>query len=129
MVSSKSLYAALAALLISAAAPARAVDGCKVLLCLAGPWQSIPACVGEVEQYFRDLWSGAAVPSCRFASGVVYAPNVVNLPTGTAGIRNAGAFETPRWMPGVGSPAYDAAQAAGSAAAPPAVVGGAAIGR
>jgi hypothetical protein len=43
MTNSKTLMAAAAVILIGAAMPAWAVDGCKVLLCLAGPWESIPA--------------------------------------------------------------------------------------
>lgn len=49
--------------------PAFAVDGCKVLLCLAGPWRSIPQCVPEVRALFRDLARGRPFPSCAFASG------------------------------------------------------------
>ena len=71
----------LAATLIGAAAPAGAVDGCKVLLCLAGPWQSIPACVSEVEQLFEDLLNGDAFPSCSFASGAAYTPSPSNEPS------------------------------------------------
>ena len=73
---SKALIAVCLAILTAVATPARAVDGCKVLLCLAGPWQAIPACVSEVEQLFQDLWSGAPFPSCDFARGVVFAPGV-----------------------------------------------------
>ena len=51
-----------------AAVPARAVDGCTVLLCLAGPWQSISQCVAPVEQLFSELWNGAPFPSCNLVS-------------------------------------------------------------
>jgi hypothetical protein len=51
-----------------AAVPARAVDGCTVLLCLAGPWQRIPQCVAPVEQLFYDLWHGDPFPTCNMAS-------------------------------------------------------------
>jgi hypothetical protein len=81
MTLSKTLMVVLAATLIGAAAPAGAVDGCKVLLCLAGPWQSIPACVSEVEQLFQDLLNGDAFPSCSFASGAAYTPSLSKEPS------------------------------------------------
>jgi hypothetical protein len=61
-------------MLLIGTAPAGAVDGCKVLLCLVGPWQGIPACVPPVEQLFADLWNGYPFPTCSFGSGAVYAP-------------------------------------------------------
>jgi hypothetical protein len=67
------LAAALAALLLSATAPARAVDGCKVLLCLAGNWQAIGECVPPVEQALADMALGAPFPSCSFASAPSFA--------------------------------------------------------
>jgi hypothetical protein len=79
MRNSKVLIAATAAALIGGATPAWAADGCKVLLCLAGPWQSIAACISEVEQLFQDLWKGEPFPSCGFASGTPYAQD---LPSG-----------------------------------------------
>ena len=62
--------------------PARAVDGCLVLLCLAAPsWRSIPQCVPPVRQVFRDLARGKPFPSCAMAGagnsarhGWAYAP-------------------------------------------------------
>jgi hypothetical protein len=51
-----------------ATVPASAVDGCTVLLCLAGPWQSITQCVAPVEQLFSELWKGDPFPSCNMAS-------------------------------------------------------------
>jgi hypothetical protein len=58
------------------AVPARAVDGCTVLLCLAGPWQSIRQCVAPVEQLFSDLWHGDPFPSCNMASASNASPLV-----------------------------------------------------
>lgn len=60
------------ALLIGAAAflpkPAHAVDGCKVLLCLAAPsWRSIPQCVPPVTQLFHDLAHGKPFPTCSMS--------------------------------------------------------------
>ena len=54
----------LAAILVCAAAPARAVDGCKVLLCMAGNWRNIGACRSEVEQALRDVARGRGFPEC-----------------------------------------------------------------
>jgi hypothetical protein len=47
---------------------AHAVDGCKVLLCLAAPsWRSIPECVPTINQLHRDLAQGKPFPSCSMA--------------------------------------------------------------
>jgi hypothetical protein len=44
---------------------AQAVDGCRVLLCLAAPsWREIPQCVPTIQQLFRDLARGKPFPSC-----------------------------------------------------------------
>jgi hypothetical protein len=57
--------AAMAAMLPT---PARAVDGCLVLLCLAAPsWRAIPQCVPPVKQLFRDLARGKAFPTCSMS--------------------------------------------------------------
>ena len=70
--------ATMVALAIGAAAPAaRAVDGCVVLLCLAGNWSAIGQCVPPVEQLFADLALGQPFPTCAFAS-------VPSAPTGTS---------------------------------------------
>ena len=62
------IVAVATALFLSTGAPAaRAVDGCLVLLCLAGDWSAIPQCVSPVEQLFRQLALGGAFPSCAFA--------------------------------------------------------------
>ena len=48
--------------------PARAVDGCKVLLCLAAPsWRSIPECVPTINQVLRDLARGRPFPTCAMS--------------------------------------------------------------
>ena len=48
--------------------PARAVDGCLVLLCFAAPsWRSIPQCVSPVSQVLKDLARGKPFPTCGFA--------------------------------------------------------------
>lgn len=60
--------AAVPALLGTAATPARAVDGCLVLLCLAAPsWSAIGQCVPPVTQVFRDLARGRPFPTCGMA--------------------------------------------------------------
>ena len=48
--------------------PARAVDGCLVLLCLAAPsWRAIPQCVPPITQVLRDLARGRPFPTCGMA--------------------------------------------------------------
>lgn len=60
--------AGVAFLLALAPAPARAVDGCLVLLCLAAPsWKAIPQCVSPVRQLFRDLSRGKPFPRCAMS--------------------------------------------------------------
>ena len=44
--------------------PAHAVDGCKVLLCMAGNWQNISQCEPTVRQALRDVARGRGWPSC-----------------------------------------------------------------
>jgi hypothetical protein len=61
------MLATLAAL-AGLSAPAHAVDGCKVLLCLAAPrWRSIPLCVPPVRQALHDLARGKPFPSCAMS--------------------------------------------------------------
>jgi hypothetical protein len=50
--------------LLIASTGAGAVDGCQVLLCLAGNWRSIQQCVPPVVQVLRDLARGKAFPKC-----------------------------------------------------------------
>jgi len=58
---------ALATLLL-ASEPARAVDGCQVLLCFAAPsWRAIPQCVPPISQVLRDLARGRAFPTCNMS--------------------------------------------------------------
>lgn len=53
---------------LGAPAPAHAVDGCQVLLCLAAPsWRSISQCVPPVTQVLRDLARGKPFPTCAMA--------------------------------------------------------------
>lgn len=48
--------------------PAAALDGCKVLLCLAAPsWRAIPQCVPTITQLFRDLARGRPFPTCSMS--------------------------------------------------------------
>lgn len=59
-----------AAALSMVAAPARAVDGCLLLLCLAAPsWRAVSQCVPPVTQALRDLARGRPFPTCAM-SGV-----------------------------------------------------------
>jgi hypothetical protein len=57
--------AALMALLSFCMTPALALDGCKVLLCLAAPsWRAIPECVQTITQMYRDLARRKPFPTC-----------------------------------------------------------------
>lgn len=57
--------AAATATLVAAGGPARAVDGCLVLLCFAAPsWRAIPQCVPPITQVLRDLARGRPFPTC-----------------------------------------------------------------
>jgi hypothetical protein len=48
--------------------PARALDGCLVLLCLAAPnWRAIPECVPPIRQLLSDLARGRPFPTCAMA--------------------------------------------------------------
>lgn len=61
----RALAAFALATLTLASTPARAVDGCLVLLCLAAPsWKAIAQCVSPVRQILRDLARGKVFPSC-----------------------------------------------------------------
>jgi hypothetical protein len=56
------------AMVVALSLPARAVDGCQVLLCLAAPsWRSIPQCVPTIHQLHRDLARGRPFPTCSMA--------------------------------------------------------------
>lgn len=59
---------ALLATMVGMAAPARAVDGCLVLLCFAAPsWRAIPQCVPPIRQVLHDLARGKPFPTCAMA--------------------------------------------------------------
>lgn len=59
---------ALPLLLGGVTTPARAVDGCLVMLCFAAPsWRAIPRCVPPIRQVLRDLARGKAFPTCAMA--------------------------------------------------------------
>lgn len=46
---------------------AHAVDGCKVLLCLAGNWKNISECRPDVEEALHQVERGKGLPSCDMA--------------------------------------------------------------
>ncbi|RZI60593.1 MAG: hypothetical protein EOP14_00515 [Pseudomonas sp.] len=52
---------------LAAPATVYAADGCKFLLCIAGPWRSISECVPTVREVFRDLAKGHGIPSCSMS--------------------------------------------------------------
>jgi hypothetical protein len=93
-------WSALLALVLTAATatPAQAVDACKVLLCLAGSWRSIPACVPEVRKVLRDMARGKVFPTCKMAQ----APSglgVTSTPGGYTGVSD-------RMLQGTNCPHY-----------------------
>ena len=48
--------------------PARAADGCLVLLCFAAPsWSAIPQCVPPIREVLHDLARGRPFPSCSMS--------------------------------------------------------------
>lgn len=59
-----------------AAPSAYAADGCKFLLCIAGPWRSIAECRPTVYEVFRDLAKGRAFPTCAMSGGGNAASNL-----------------------------------------------------
>lgn len=65
------------AALVGASTPTQAVDGCKVLLCLAAPnWRLIPDCVPTIRQLYRDLAHGKPFPVCPMAGAGNSANNI-----------------------------------------------------
>jgi hypothetical protein len=52
------------ALALTATTPALAVDGCKLLLCMAGNWRQIAPCEPTVRQALRDVARGRGWPQC-----------------------------------------------------------------
>lgn len=56
------------AALFAGSTPARAVDGCLVMLCFAAPsWRSVPQCVPPIRAVLRDLAHGRPFPTCAMA--------------------------------------------------------------
>ncbi len=58
------IAAMLAVATLLTATSAHAVDGCKVLLCLAGNWSNLSQCRPDVEQALRDVARGRGWPTC-----------------------------------------------------------------
>ncbi len=56
--------------------PARAADGCKFLLCIAGPWTRIAECRPTVHEVFHDLARGRPLPSCNMSGAANTAKNL-----------------------------------------------------
>lgn len=61
------LGGALALVLAAATPPAHAVDGCKVLMCIAANWRDISECRPDVEGALRDVARGKGWPECSFS--------------------------------------------------------------
>lgn len=64
-----SIGMALAILSMFFTTSAHAADGCKFLLCIAGPWSSISECVPTVHEVFHDLARGRPFPTCSMSGG------------------------------------------------------------
>ena len=56
--------AAVSSLGLGLSCPAHAVDGCKLLLCMAGNWQNISQCTPTVRQALSDVARGRGWPTC-----------------------------------------------------------------
>lgn len=63
----KALGKFVVAILCSWHVHANAVDGCTVLLCLAGNWSKIQECVPPVTEALNDLAQGDAFPECEMS--------------------------------------------------------------
>ena len=59
--------AALSCLGFGLSGSALAVDGCKLLLCMAGNWQNINQCEPTVRQALRDVARGRGWPTCSMS--------------------------------------------------------------
>ena len=55
---------AISGLSLGLSGPALALDGCKLLLCMAGNWKNISQCEPTVRQALRDVARGRGWPSC-----------------------------------------------------------------
>ena len=61
---SAAMFSITCALVVPAA---HAVDGCKVMLCIAGNWQNIATCKPEVEKAMKKVAQGQGWPQCPAA--------------------------------------------------------------
>lgn len=59
--------AAVCSLGLALSGPAHAVDGCKLLLCMAGNWQDISQCTPTVREALRDVMRGRGWPTCSLS--------------------------------------------------------------
>ena len=68
--------AAVSGLALGLSGPVHAVDGCKLLLCMAGNWKNISQCEPTVREALRDVARGRGWPTCSMggnsASGNQY---------------------------------------------------------
>lgn len=66
----KTLFAFLVAIAgLGSATSAMAVDGCQVMLCMAGNWRHITVCVPPVRKAMHDAALGRSWPTCHLSSG------------------------------------------------------------
>ena len=71
--------AAVSSIGLGLSGPAHAVDGCKLLLCLAGNWQNISECAPTVREALRDVARGRAWPTCSMGGNSASANQYVAL--------------------------------------------------
>jgi hypothetical protein len=67
---------ALAMLSMFSTTSAHAADGCRFLLCIAGPWSSIAECRPTVYEVFHDLARGRPFPTCDMSGSGNGANNI-----------------------------------------------------
>jgi hypothetical protein len=104
---------------MAATASAFAVDGCKVLLCLASPGgpREFAACVPPINDLFRSLAMGNPFPTCAMVgnsltrTGSFAAPMQSNYynecPAGTTALPSGMyAIMAPNWVPADNNPAW-----------------------
>jgi len=75
------IIVAMALALYFGAGRTHAADGCKFLLCIAGPWQQIAECRPTVLQVFRDTALGKPFPACDTSGESSQALNELNTHT------------------------------------------------
>ena len=63
--------AAVSGIALGLSGPAHSVDGCKLLLCMAGNWQNISQCTPTVRQALGDVARGRGWPTCSMGGNSI----------------------------------------------------------